>query len=454
MQKNEKVTITITGMSAEGSGIGRTKDGMAVFVPVTAIGDTVTAHIVKEAKTYAFGKLEKIIQPSEHRIEADCHVFDRCGGCVFRHISYEEESRVKWQRVKDAFARIGGFSNDPMPIMKAKNPNHYRNKAQMPVGIDPKDKKIKAGFYQSRSHRIADSSHCKLQPALFGQVTEIIKQFLWENNISVYDENTGKGYIRHIYLRSTRDSGQIMICLVVNGNGLPKELVLTEMLKEKLAVPFSLIINSNREKTNVILGKKYRTVYGPDTITDTLCGCEFSLSPASFYQVNPEQAEKLYEKAMEYAGLTEKEILLDLYCGTGTIGLCMAKKAKEVIGVELVPQAIEDAIQNAERNNIKNARFICDDAAGAAQTLLKEGIKPDIIVVDPPRKGCEPELLQTIADMAPKKIVYVSCDPATCARDIKALTKQGYTLTEYTPLDMFPRTAHVETIVLLQRQNT
>ena len=450
MEKNDEFEIQITGMTSEGAGVGRAPDGTAVFVPMTAVGDTVEVHVIKTAKSYAAAILKRIIKPSDDRIMPDCPVFKECGGCVYRHVTYESECRYKHLRVADAFKRIGGFDISVSPIKAAKNPDRYRNKTQLPVGINPSNGEISVGFYASRSHRIINCPDCRLQPEIFGKAAEIIKAHIKKTGISVYDELTGKGAVRHIYIRYAKHSNTLMVCPVLNGNGLPDEELLAKKLEENLNCKISFVVNSNREKTNVVPGRKFRVSYGSDRITDRLCGLDFELSPASFYQVNTEQAEVLYTLAAEYADLSGSETVLDLYCGTGTIGLSLAKNAKQIIGAEIVAEAVENARQNADRNNIKNAEFICADAIQAAKKLTEDKIHPDVIILDPPRKGCDKELLEAITELNPKKIVYISCNPETCARDAKILCENDrYILQKITPVDMFPRTSHVETVVLL-----
>lgn len=450
LKKNDVVDLEITGYTAEGSGVGRYKD-VAVFVPLAAAGDKLHVKILKTAKTYAFGKIDKIVSGSKERIPSDCAQFAQCGGCVYRHIGYAAELRAKQQRVQDAIERIGGFHNIVMnPILGAKDPDHYRNKAQLPIGRAP-DGGISMGFFASHSHRIIHCSECLLQPPAFAEAMNAFQEWASQSGEDVYDEQTGKGRLRHLYLRQAGATGEIMVCVVVNGNGVHYEPELVEILKQKVPGLKSVIINVNREKTNVVLGKKCRTVWGSDHITDVLCGLKFNISPMSFYQINRDQAERLYSIAGEYAGLTGNETLLDLYCGTGTIGLSMAKNAGHVIGVELVEQAVEDAKKNAEENGITNAEFLCADAAKAADMLKNRGVKPDVVMLDPPRKGCDPALIETVAKMAPARVVYVSCDPATLARDLKLFAQTGYEPKELTPVDMFPRTAHVECCSLLCR---
>ena len=453
LKKNDIVNLTITSATAEGSGVGRTDDGIAVFVQGSAIGDELNVRILKVKKTYAFGKIEEILVPSKARITPDCENFMKCGGCTWRHISYEEECKIKQQRVEDAVTRIGGLDNVVFkPIISSDNITRYRNKAQYPVGLD-RDGNVVTGFYSFHRHRIINCTDCILQPEIFARVIEITKDFIAKTNTEIYDETTGKGRLRHLYMRLGEITDELMVCYVVNGNGLKQEDELVRMLKDGLPNLKSVIINSNREKTNVVLGKKNRVAYGSDHITDVLCGLKFKISPFSFWQVNRAQAEKLYGKAKEYANLQNDEILLDLYCGTGTIGLTMAENCKTLVGAEIVEDAIKNANENAKANGIENARFICADASKAAAQLKAEGLQPDVVVLDPPRKGCGEDVILTVAQMSPKRVVYVSCDPATLARDLEIFESNGYKTKEVTPCDMFPRTAHVETVCLLSRKD-
>lgn len=454
MKKNDEFELEITGMTAEGNGVGH-KDGMAVFVSNTAVGDTVLVHAIKVKKNYAVAKLKQIISPSADRIEIDCPVFNRCGGCVYRHISYEAELKIKQQRVDDAFRRIGGLDIKLQPIVGSEKTDFYRNKAQLPVGSE--NGKTKIGFYSFHSHNIVDCSCCKLQPEIFSEIAEKFKIWTEKNNISVYDETADKGLVRHLYIRGSNDNKNISVCVVINGKNLPEAESLIQMLLP-LGVT-GLSININREKTNVILGDTVKVLYGKADIEDTLLGTAFEISPLSFYQVNRDQTEKLYSIAAEYASLTPETVLLDMYCGVGTIGLTMARKVKKLIGVEIVAPAIENAKKNTRLNDIGNARFICSDASAAAEELKTEGIKPDVIILDPPRKGCDEALIKTVAEMSPERIVYVSCDPATLARDCAVFATLGYEVTQKpdgthlaTPVDMFPRTAHVETVVQLSQR--
>ncbi len=451
LRKNDIINLNITAMSSEGVGIGRTQDGLAVFVPMSAVGDELIVKILKVKKTLAYGKIEEIITPSPDRITPECNAFRLCGGCVYSHISYEAELQSKEKRVSDAISRIGGIDTKINPIVGAENPCRYRNKAQIPVGLSS-DGKVAMGFFSRHSHRIVDSMDCMLQPEIFLTASKILRDFIEEKNISVYDEQTHTGLIRHLYLRYGEATDELMVCIVVNGDKIPCESELADRFTRTLPAVKSIIINSNKEKTNVIVGKKFRTIYGEDYISDELCGLKFLLSPQSFYQVNRTQAQRLYGIAKDYANLQGDETLIDLYCGTGTIGLSMSKACKELIGVEIVPKAIEDAKKNAKLNGVENARFICADAKDAATQLESEGVKPDVIILDPPRKGCDAELIRTVVSMSPSRVVYVSCDPATLARDLKLFAELGYITQEVTPVDMFSRTAHVESVALLSRK--
>ena len=450
IRKNDIFEADITAMTAEGSGICRV-EGMAVFVPGTAVGDRCAVRIVKVLRKYAFGRLEKLLVPSPDRIAPDCPVAAQCGGCVYRHIRYEAELQIKTQRVRDALERIGGLQDFQMePILAAPDRCRYRNKCQLPIGLS-KDGALQLGFYAVNSHRIVNTESCLLQPEAFDRAAAAFRRWYAVLGESVYDEASHSGVLRHLYMRRGEMSGEMMVCVVANGAALHEEALLVEMLREAVPEITGVLLNINRERTNVVLGKTCRTLWGKDTITDTLCGLAFEIAPHAFYQVNRTQAERLYGKAAEYAGLTGTETLLDLYCGTGTIGLSMAKNAKKLIGAEIVPAAVENARRNAERNAIQNAEFLCADAAEAARILFERGEKPDVIVIDPPRKGCDSALIATIAAMRPKRVVYVSCDPATLARDLKLFRESGYKTETVTPADMFPGTAHVETVVLLSK---
>ena len=453
--KNQLFELLITGMTAQGSGVGHIDEngekGLAVFVPFTAIGDRIRCRIVKVEKRFAYGIVDEILQPSADRINsADCAVFGKCGGCVYRHVNYEAECRYKAQRVRDAFERIGDLHPQFHPILGSERADGYRNKAQYPVSGTAENPII--GFYAPRSHRVIEQRACALQPKEFETILGIVADWITAENVLPYDEQTGKGLLRHVYLRKAKKTGQLMVCLVCTSGKLPNTDKLVQALRGVEGV-VSVCVNVNRKDTNVILGDKTFALFGDAAIEDELCGLRFRLSPRSFYQVNRDQAERLYQTAADAAKLNKDDILLDLYCGTGTIGLSMAHRVKSLIGVEIVAPAVEDARKNAETNDIKNARFLCADAAKAAAQLEKEGVRPTVVVVDPPRKGCDRALIETVARMAPDRIVYVSCDPATLARDCAVFAEVGYQVTDVTPVDMFPRTAHVETVVLLSRKD-
>lgn len=450
LKKNDIVRLAVSGTTAEGQGVGRTEEGYVVFIPGAAEGDLLDVRILKVTKTVAYGKIEAIITPSPERVEPDCPAFPRCGGCVFRHIRYEEELRIKHRRVVDAFRKIGGIEASLRPIVGAEAPCGYRNKAQFPVGQSGEDLLI--GFFAPHSHRIVPCKSCALQPPIFEQVLKLTEEHIRTYHISVYDEARHEGLLRHIYLRYAAGTKQLMVCLVLNGDFFPHADKLISRLRGEIPQLKSFLINRNTEKTNVVLGKTCLTLYGSDTITDTLCGLSVEISPLSFYQVNRAQTERLYRLAGDCASLTGRETVLDLYCGAGIIGLSMAGRAKQVIGVEIVPEAVENAKRNAVRNGIHNARFLCSDVSGAASLLAGENISPDVVILDPPRKGCAPGLLETVASrMDPKRIVYVSCDPATLARDCARLSSLGYSVEHAIPVDMFPRTSHVECVVLMSK---
>ncbi len=449
LKKNDEFNLKITGYTSEGGGVGKI-DGQAVFVENTAIGDEILCHIIKAKNTYAIGKAMKIIKPSKSRIEPECEAFKSCGGCSFAHIKYEDELKAKEQKVKDAFARIGGMTPPFAPIVASPETTRYRNKAQYPVRRD--NGILNIGFYAKKSHRVIDGGDCLLQPVEFTEIIEIFRKWINNNNITVYSESTNIGLVRHIYLRKAFATGEIMVCVVINGKTLPCYENLLSELKSVDGFK-TLVLNINRKNTNVVLGDECVALYGDGYITDILCNVKVKISPLSFYQVNRNGAQLLYEKAAQYADVKKDDDILDLYCGTGTIGLSMASKAKSVTGVEIIPEAIEDAKVNAEINNFTNTRFICGDASTAAEVLKSEGITPKTIILDPPRKGCAPELLKTVTEINPEKIVYVSCDPATLARDCERLGTLGYDVVEVTPVDMFPRTSHVESVALLIQSN-
>ena len=449
IKKNDIVRLTITALTNEGNGVGR-HDGMAVFVPFTAVGDEIDCKILKVNKTVAYGKVEGIITPGESRITPDCPVYNKCGGCSFRHITYEAELLAKQGFVADCFKRLGGFDITLEPILPAKNELRYRNKAQLPVADFGREAKY--GFFSPRSHRVIPFGDCLIQPKVFCQIADKVLAYHNRLGLKAYDEQTGKGLLRHIYIRMGHHSGEIMLTLVVSENTTAYNALADELCTSFPQIK-TVLLNINPKNTNVILGDEEVILIGSGTICDTMCGNVISISSKSFYQVNTPAAERVYAIAKEYADLNGDETLLDLYCGAGTVGLSMADKVKKLIGVEIIPQAIENAKANAKANGVNNAEFICGDAGTVAQTLAKRGEKPDIIVIDPPRKGCDTKTLDSIIEMSPKRVVYISCNPATAARDSKYLFENGYTLSRIRPADMFPRTTHVETVILLSRKD-
>lgn len=448
INKNDEFELEITGCTSDGGGVGK-KDGMAVFVENTAVGDVVLCHIIKAKKNYAVGKALKVLKPSKDRINSPCDLFSTCGGCSFCHIKYEAELKLKEEKVKDAFKRIGHITPEFESIIASPREYRYRNKAQYPVRRE--NGQLKIGFYAKKSHRVTDCGECLLQPEKFTEIVETVRHWVQKFGVGVYSEETNCGLLRHIFLRLAEKTGEIAVCLVINGDSIPKKDELLDALL-KIEGFKTLVLNVNKKASDTVLGKEMINIYGDGYITDELCGVKVRISPLSFYQVNRSGAELLYKKAAEYAGLSGNETVLDLYCGTGTIGLSMAKSAKTLIGAEIVADAVKDARLNAEENGILNAEFICADAYEAAKELESRGITPDTVILDPPRKGCAEELLKTVADMSPKKIVYVSCDPATLARDCERLLTLGYKPEKATPVDMFPKTAHVETVVQLVRK--
>ncbi len=448
-QKNKIYPLEIEGYSSEGDGVARL-DGMAVFVKGALKGELCQVMLLKVGKTAAWGKVEQVVRPSLERIKSDCPYFPKCGGCALRHMTYGEELQMKRIRVEDALRRIGGLDLTVDTIHGAEDPLRYRNKAQFPVsGKDG----VSVGFYRSRSHDVIDIESCLLQQPQADAVGRAVKQWMLEHKVAAYDELSHKGLVRHIYVRTNR-KGESLVCILCNADHLPEEASLVSAICSAVPNTVGVILGINKEKTNVILGKEYRLLWGQDHLYDTLCGLTFKLSTPSFFQVNPAQTEVLYRKAAEFAGLTGQETVVDLYCGTGTISLVLAKQAKSVIGAEIVPSAIEDAKENALRNNLSNVEFICADAKEAAAELVRRNLKPDVISVDPPRKGMAQEVVQHIVSMEPQRIVYVSCDPATLARDLKRFNELGYRTEKAEAVDMFPRTHHVETVALLRKMDT
>lgn len=451
-RKNDLVTLEIEDCGIDGEGIGKA-DGFTVFVKDAVIGDTVTAKIMKSKKHYGYGKLMEILKPSPYRVEPKCAFARQCGGCQLQALSYEHQLVFKTNKVKGHLERIGGFKDLPMePIIGMDEPYHYRNKAQFPVGKN-KEGKIITGFYAGRTHTIIENRDCALGVPENKEVLDRVISHMEKWNIAPYDETTGTGLVRHVLIRYGYFTGEVMVCLILNGTKLPHEDELTEKLREIKGMT-SITINVNKKKSNVILGEEIRILWGQGYITDKIGDISYQISPLSFYQVNPKQTQKLYAKALEYADLHGDETVWDLYCGIGTISLFLAQQAKFVRGVEIIPQAIENANENARINNITNVEFF----TGKAEEVLpreyeKNGIYADVIVVDPPRKGCDETLLETMIKMQPKRIVYVSCDSATLARDLKYLCANGYSLTRVCPVDQFGGTVHVETVALLSRNN-
>ena len=445
LEKGSVYTAVIDGYSSEGLGIARV-NGAVVFVPHAVRGEEIDLRITKVMKTSCAGEIVKIHNPSPERMEPECPYAGKCGGCAYRHLTYPEELWTKRQRVQDALTRIGGLELTVEEILGAKNPEHYRNKSQYPVGADGS-----IGFFQARTHKVVPIRRCLIQTEAADRTAQAVGEWMRRYKISAYDETTGKGLVRHVCVRVNR-KGESLCCVVVNGNKVPREPELAAYVTAAVPHTVGVLLNSNTRRGNVVLGDKYRTLFGRNYLMDTLCGLEFKLSMPSFYQVNRDQAEVLYGKALEFVGLTGNETVLDLYCGIGTITLCLAKAAKRVIGAEIVPPAIRDAKENALRNHIENAEFFCGDAADIAAKLESDGLRPDVVTVDPPRKGLAPEVIASVAAMGPEKVVYVSCDPATLGRDVKIFREFGYEAKRAAAVDMFPGTAHVETVVLLSRE--
>ena len=450
-RKNDIVTLEIVDCGTDGEGIGKA-DGFTVFVKDAVIGDTIMAKIMKAKKNYGYGRLMEILKPSPYRVEPVCLSARQCGGCQLQAVSYEEQKVFKEKKLRGHLERIGGFTEFPMePLIGMNDPYHYRNKAQFPVGRN-KEGRIVTGFYAGRTHAIIENRDCALGIPQNKDVLDRVIAHMEKYNIAPYDEATGKGLVRHIFVRYGFFTGELMVCLIINGQDLPHQRELVEKLCEIPGMT-SISLNMNKKRSNVILGDKVKTIWGEDYITDKIGDISYEISPLSFFQVNPKQTWKLYSKALEYADLHGEETVWDLYCGIGTISLFLAQKAKFVRGVEIVPAAIEDAKRNAQINHIENVEFF----VGKAEEVLpreyeKNGVYADVIVVDPPRKGCDEMLLKTILKMQPKRVVYVSCDSATLARDLRFLCDNGYELKKVCGVDQFPQTVHVETVVLLSHK--
>ena len=444
LEKNRIYRAHIDGYSSEGLGIARI-DGQVVFVHGAVRGETCDVLVMKVLKNAAFGKIAALAEPSPARRQPDCPYYGRCGGCDFRHMSYDEELWAKRTRVQDALTRIGGAEVTVEEILGAEQPLHYRNKSIYP--ISPAGE---VGFYRARSHQVVHVEHCLIQKPEADALAQAVRDYIARFQVEPYNEATGRGLLRHLYVR-TSCRGESLACLLVNGSRLPHEQELVDMLRAAAPKTCGVVLGENTRRGNAILGDRYRTLWGRDYLTDTLCGLELRLSVPSFYQVNHDQAQRLYEKALEYAGLTGRELAVDLYCGAGTITQVLARRARHVIGGEIVPEAIRDAEDSARRNGVENVEFLCGDASRLAAELRQRGLRPDVICVDPPRKGLAPDVVEAAASMTPGRIVYVSCDPATLARDVARFAPLGYCPVRACAVDLFPGTAHVETVVLLSK---
>ncbi|MCR4431717.1 MAG: 23S rRNA (uracil(1939)-C(5))-methyltransferase RlmD [Tepidanaerobacteraceae bacterium] len=442
----QQIDIDIDSMAHEGQGVGRV-NGMAVFVEGALKGEKVRARVEKAAKNYAIAHVEDILIPSPDRIKPVCPYFYRCGGCTLQHLSYRGQLEFKTQRVKECLEKIGRINTIVHNTIGMSDPWRYRNKAQYPIGRD--GSRTVLGFYEKRTHNIVPSDSCLIQHDISNEVSRVIREWADRFNVSIYDEKKHTGLLRHVITKIGFKTGEVMVILVVNGNEIPRAEELIEILRKKIRGFKSLILNNNDKKTNVILGNKNTVIFGPPYIHDYIGEIKFSLSPVSFFQVNPMQVEILYGKVLEYARLTGRETVIDAYCGIGTITLFLARRAKKVCGIEIVAQAVQDARHNAGINGINNVEFIEGAAEDVMQELVKKGDMADVVVMDPPRRGCDEKLLQAAADMEPQSIVYVSCNPATLARDLRFLEDRGYRTQEAQPVDMFPHTAHVECVVLM-----
>ena len=459
-KKNDVYPLRMENYGSAGEGVARL-DGQAVFVRGAIPGELCSVQLLKVGKTAAWGRAAEVLEPSPDRQVPDCPNYPKCGGCQLRHMTYAEELRFKRQKAEDALRRIGGWDGTVAVIHGAKSPDRYRNKIQFPVAAGTEtapnrraapDPRVapgpRVGFFRARSHDVIDAPDCLLQPLEATRLRAAFKDWMARYAVPAYDEKAHTGLIRHFYVRVNR-AGEALCAVIANGRSLPKRRALIEALRQAEPKLAGVVLSVNTEKTNVILGKENRLLWGRDYLEDTLCGLTFRLSVPSFYQVNRDQAEVLYGRVLDFAGLTGQETVLDLYCGIGTITLVLAKKARKVYGAEVVPEAIEDAMANAARNGVDNAEFFCGDAGEAARLLADRGVRPDVICVDPPRKGLALPVIETIAEMAPRRLVYVSCDPATLARDVKLLAERGYRLEKAEAADLFPRSFHVETVCLL-----
>ena len=449
MKKRKKityppVTLTIEGYGTSGEGVAHLEDGMACFVTGALRGERCVVTLDKVGKSAAWGHVRKVLDPSPARISPDCPYYDSCGGCALRHMTYDEELDLKRQKVQDCLRRIGGCDTPVSAIYGAENTQRYRNKVQFPISGTA------IGFYAARTHTVTDVEDCLLQPLSAARLRRVLARYMKTYSVPAYDERTGHGLLRHLYVRTNR-AGESLCCLLVNGTALPHEAELVEALRKAEPQLKGVVLGINQKRNNVILGDRYRTLWGEDYLMDEMCGLRFRLSVPSFYQVNTPQAEVLYGLALEFAALTGTETVLDLYCGIGTITLCLARQAGKAVGAEVVPEAIADARQNARRNHIDNVEFFCADAAELAARFAAEGRRPDVITVDPPRKGLAESVVHSIAEMSPDRVVYVSCDPATLARDVARFAPLGYRVEQAAAVDLFPRTFHIESVALLTK---
>jgi 23S rRNA (uracil1939-C5)-methyltransferase len=450
VEKNMDYIMTIDNMGYEGEGVGKI-DNFTVFVAGAIVGEKVKIKIVKISKNFAFGKLLEIIETSKSRIEPDCSIYKNCGGCNIQHVDYEAQLDFKTNRVMQVMNRIGKLEGVKIhPTIGMESPYNYRNKVQLPVSN--KNGEVSIGFYAARSHDIINMETCHIQDKVADIVVKLTKQWMKEYNVQSYNEENHQGSIRHIMVRKGFKTGEVMVVVVTKGKSLPFKEEFIALMTKKIQGLVSIVQNVNNEKTNVILGLQCKTLWGKDTITDYIGEFKFEVSPLSFFQVNSIQTEVLYSKALEYANLSGGEVVLDAYCGTGTISLFLSQKAKKVYGVEIVPEAIENAKINAKENNVHNTEFLVGEAESVIPKLISEGVRADVVVVDPPRKGCDKSLLEAISSMEPRTIVYVSCDPGTLARDLGILEELGYKTLEIQPVDMFPQTAHVECVVRIEKK--
>ncbi len=450
LHKNQQITLTIESIASDGNGLGR-HEGQVVFVPDTAAGDTAEIQVVKLAKTHAFGRLVSLLQPGAGRQESACPVARQCGGCCFWHLEYEAELQAKHGFVQDALERLAKLEVPVAATLPSPEVQRYRNKVQYPISAG-EDGGLALGFYARRSHRLVPCEDCLLQPADLNRLAMQAVRLLEQLELPAYDEASGKGLIRHICLRRSQSTGEVLLCLVINGKKLPgRDYFVQEMQKNHPELA-GIVLNQNVGNTNVIFGEHFETIAGSGFVRDTLCGVPQRLSPASFSQVNPQAAALLFGLARQWTGLQKEESLLDLYCGTGVIGLSMAADCRQLVGVEIFPAAAESARRSAEEMGLCNTRFLCADASAAAETLAKEGFRPDVALLDPPRKGCGEAALRPLVEMAPRRVVMISCNPATMARDLQFLAAAGYRVCKAQPVDMFPRTRHVECLALLERE--